>query len=222
MKEKQHQVYNLIILDESGSMESIKNPTIRGFNELVQTIQEIERKFSDQKHFTSLVTFNSSGRKQVLWNMGTDKLKPLSNDTYQPGFGTPLYDAIGHSVIQLEKCFPRNITPNVLVTILTDGEENASHEFSGPQIKAMIEKLKKNSWTFTYIGANHDVEAAAQNISIGNSLSYSPDFNGVEKMFSKEMNARMNFCKVISSEKMGVPLDSNDNYFNDDAAEKDA
>ena len=41
--EKKHQVHNLIILDESGSMSSIKETIIRGFNELVQTIKGIEK-----------------------------------------------------------------------------------------------------------------------------------------------------------------------------------
>jgi nucleoside-triphosphatase THEP1 len=46
--EKKHQVHNLIILDESGSMEPIKKTIIQGFNELVQTIQGIEKQFPEQ------------------------------------------------------------------------------------------------------------------------------------------------------------------------------
>ena len=62
-----HQVHNLIILDESGSMESIKQPTIEGFNEIVQTIKGIEKQFPEQEHFISLMSFNSLGRKTHLW-----------------------------------------------------------------------------------------------------------------------------------------------------------
>ena len=64
--ETKHQVHNLIILDESGSMESIKSSIIQGFNEIVQTIKGIEKEFPEQEHFISLVTFNGLGQKLLV------------------------------------------------------------------------------------------------------------------------------------------------------------
>ena len=61
-------VHNLIILDESGSMEAIKRATIIGFNEVVQTIKGVEKRFPEQEHFVSLVTFNGLGIKTKLFN----------------------------------------------------------------------------------------------------------------------------------------------------------
>jgi hypothetical protein len=61
-------VNNLIILDESGSMEAIKRATIIGFNEVVQTIKGVEKRFPEQEHFVSLVTFNGLGIKTKLFN----------------------------------------------------------------------------------------------------------------------------------------------------------
>ena len=58
-----HQVHNLIILDESGSMSSIKPQIISGFNELVQSIKGIEEQFPEQEHFISLVSFNDIENK---------------------------------------------------------------------------------------------------------------------------------------------------------------
>ena len=63
-----HKVYNLIILDESGSMVRIKKDTIEGFNEIVQTIKGIEQKFPEQEHWISMVTFNGLGIKTMLFN----------------------------------------------------------------------------------------------------------------------------------------------------------
>lgn len=60
---KNHHVHNLIILDESGSMQSIKSTIITGFNELVQTIQGIEKQFPEQEHTISFLTFNGLGQK---------------------------------------------------------------------------------------------------------------------------------------------------------------
>ena len=61
--DKKHQVHNLIILDESGSMEAIKRTIIQGFNELVQTIQGIEQQFPEQEHYISFISFNGLGQK---------------------------------------------------------------------------------------------------------------------------------------------------------------
>ena len=55
--EKKHQVHNLIILDESGSMQSIKSFIINGFNELVQSIKGIQKQFPEQEHYISIVSF---------------------------------------------------------------------------------------------------------------------------------------------------------------------
>jgi hypothetical protein len=60
--ENKHQVHNLIILDESGSMLSIKNSIIEGFNEVVQTIHGIEKQYPEQEHFISFISFNGLGK----------------------------------------------------------------------------------------------------------------------------------------------------------------
>ena len=72
--EPKHNVFNLIILDESGSMDSIKSATINGFNEVVQTVKGVEKQFTEQEHFISLVTFNGLGVKTLLWNEPVAKL----------------------------------------------------------------------------------------------------------------------------------------------------
>ena len=61
----------------------------------------------------------------------------------------------------------------VLVTGLTDGEENTSKEFTRPVIRQLIEQLKEQSWMFTYIGTNHGVDRVANGLSIDNKLTFS-------------------------------------------------
>lgn len=93
-----HQVHNLIILDESGSMEGIKQPVMAGFNELVQTIQGVEKRFPEQEHFISLISFNGAGRKKLLWKQPVADLNHINTDNYQPNENTPLFDAMGYSI----------------------------------------------------------------------------------------------------------------------------
>lgn len=192
-----HQVHNLIILDESGSMEVIKNETINGFNEIVQTIKGVEKQFPEQEHFISLVSFNGLGRKTHLWKEPVASLNQLNASTYNPDASTPLFDAIGISVGKLSAELKGLENHNVLVTIFTDGEENASVEYSGQLVKKMIEDLKDQRWTFTYIGTDHDVDKIASSISITNVMMFEKSVKGMNDMFTKEKKARMFYSARI-------------------------
>jgi uncharacterized protein YegL len=183
-------VHNLIILDESGSMESIKNATIQGFNEVVQTIKGVEKQYPEQKHYISLVTFNGLGIKNKLFCKKVRNLKQIDGNSYRPDSMTPLYDAIGFSASKLLKKLEKKKDYNVLVTILTDGLENASKEYSGRAIKELIEDLRQKGWTFTYIGANHDVEKVAASISIVNHLRFEANEKDVKRVFDRDKSAR--------------------------------
>ncbi|MGV8963802.1 MAG: VWA domain-containing protein [Candidatus Saccharimonadaceae bacterium] len=190
-------VYNLIILDESGSMDSIKSATIFGFNEVVQTIKGIEKKYPEQKHFISFVTFNGFGIKTLLDKQPASSLSQINENTYLPCSSTPLFDAIGLSVLKLRIDLAGIENLNVLVTILTDGEENSSKEFNGQQIKKIIDEQRSLGWTFTYIGANQDVEKVAAAISINNTIHFHANDSDVHALFSKEKEARARYSKKI-------------------------
>jgi hypothetical protein len=199
--EKKHQVHNLIILDESGSMESIKKPIISGFNELVQSIKGIEKKFPEQEHYITFVTFNSAGRKVIHFTDPVAKLKKINSSTYKPDEMTPLYDAMGTSITSLRNAIDKQTDYNVLVTVLTDGLENSSKEYTGNAIKKLVENLKMEGWTFTYIGTDHDVETVATSISITNVMYFEKDSGGVKEMFAKESNARANYSQRIRNKE---------------------
>ncbi|MHC1706864.1 MAG: hypothetical protein AB9842_04990 [Bacteroidales bacterium] len=201
-------VYNLIILDESGSMESIKQATINGFNEVAQTIHTLEKQFPEQRHYISLVSFNGSGIRTLIDKEPAHTLREINASKYQPNASTPLFDAIGLSVSRLRYDVQENERARFLVTILTDGEENASQEYKGYQIKAMISELTKKGWTFTYIGANHDVEKTAFSLSISNTLTFQSNDEDMKMMFEKEKQARGRFSQRIRNKE-----DLTDNFY---------
>lgn len=203
-------IFNLIILDESGSMDSIKKATISGFNELVQTIKGIEKKYPEQQHFISFITFNGQGIKTHLDKQAVSKLLQIDEKSYQPKSMTPLYDAIGLSVLKLRTDLAGQENTNVLVTILTDGEENASNEFSGKQIKTIIEEQKAQGWTFTYIGANHDVESVAASISITNTMNFKANEKDVQAMFLREQSSRHRYSARIKNKNF-----SHENFYDE-------
>ena len=214
-QEKKHQVHNLIILDESGSMASIKRTIIQGFNELVQTIQGIERQFPEQDHFISFVSFNSLGQKVLHFTDPASKLKQINDKSHRPESLTPLFDAMGFSINKLKHFLEGKTDYNVLVTILTDGMENDSREFSGSDIKKLVDELKQHNWTFTYIGTDHDIEKAASSLSIDNTMAFDKNEDGIREMFMKEKRARARYSHKIRHHE-----DTKSKYF-DDMEEED-
>ena len=100
------------------------------------------------------------------------KLQQVNDKSYEPDAFTPLFDALGFSKNKLKQSLQRQTDYNVLVTVLTDGEENVSKEFSGSDIKKLFEELEQNLWTFTYIGKDHGVEKIAFSLSINNILFF--------------------------------------------------
>ncbi|WP_019991375.1 vWA domain-containing protein [Rudanella lutea] len=184
-------VYNLIILDESGSMGALHPTTLSGFNEIVQTIQTSSRQFPQQPQFVSFVTFNGSGIRTILDKQPAHQLRLLTADQYQPNGSTPLFDAMGRSLMRLELQIETESNPTVLVSILTDGEENTSREFTAAAVRAMVQRLTQTGWSFTYMGANHSVEGAAAAIAITNTVRFVHTPEGMVQLFEKERKGRM-------------------------------
>ena len=204
-------IFNLIIIDESGSMQSIKKEAIDSVNETIQTIASAQRKHEEQEHYVSIVTFNDDV-KRICECVPVDEVKELTATTYQPNCCTALYDAMGISLSSLRK----NVAPNdkVLITVVTDGYENASKEYSGKAIKALVDELKGEGWVFAYIGANQDVEAVAATISITNVLNFEATSEGTAMMSSKLSSAREKLYNSIA-DCCFCAKDANKEFFNE-------
>ncbi|MEZ4901867.1 MAG: VWA domain-containing protein [Spirosomataceae bacterium] len=188
-------VFNLIILDESGSMQSIKTSIVGSFNETLQVIINADQKHEDQNHFVTFVTFDSEGIREHNYLQPASSLQKLTMETYLPGAATPLYDAIGESVLKLKHEIERQKPADydVLVTILTDGQENASRKFTGVGIKNIIDELKQQKWVFSYIGANHNVEATAAMMGIEHTIRFESEEESVQSIMQQDMSSRATF-----------------------------
>jgi hypothetical protein len=69
---------------------------------------------------------------------------------------------------------------------MTDGEENASHEFRRDQIKQLVEKREREDrWVFSFLGANVDAfaEAGSLGMSAAAASPYVADSDGVKFLF---------------------------------------
>ena len=180
-------IFNLIIIDESGSMQSIKKAAIDSVNETIQSICVAAEKYEDQEHIVSLVTFHDAV-KTVYECVPVKEVEELTAETYQPKCCTALYDAMGMSLNALRPKVAE--ADKVLVTVVTDGYENASKEYNGKAIKALVDELKGKGWVFAYIGANQDVEAVAATISITNVMQFDATPLGTAAMGARVASAR--------------------------------
>ncbi len=195
-------VHNLIVVDESGSMECIRKQAFSGMNETLQTIRMMQKKYPAQLQYVTLVTFDSDHTKLHYDNTPAAKTKDIAWKAYNPCAGTPLYDAIGKGISKVNAQVEEG--DHVLVTIITDGYENSSEEWTLKMVRTMIEKLKKQNWTFTLIGTdNLDVEGMAQSFAIEEHLQFQQDEKGTKEMFARERRSRERYnCCVAKRAEM--------------------
>lgn len=190
-------VYNLIILDESGSMYSIYQPALTGVNETLQTIRMAKDNHPEQTHFVTLVTFDTAQYNRIYNNTPAEKAIDITPEQYRPGGGTPLFDAMGIGISELRSHVKENDV--VLVTVITDGYENASREYSGAAIKSLVKEMRAKGWVFTYIGANQDVDQVADSMAINNRMAFDANAEGTKAMFAKEKAARSKFFSKVKN-----------------------
>ena len=207
-------IYNLIVLDASGSMYSIRNEAIAGVVETIQTIRTAQKDNANQEHLFSLVVFNGRSIATVYDRMPIDKVPDLDANDYQPTDNTPLYDAMGNAITNLQRYI--NDDDNVLVTVITDGYENSSVEWNHQRVFQLVEDLKKKNWLFTYIGANQDALKVAKGMGIDHSMNYMSDAEGTKAMFRKERFSRKAFYGKLSAGKRFFEAKSEDYFVDDD------
>ncbi|MFZ5953354.1 MAG: VWA domain-containing protein [Candidatus Rifleibacteriota bacterium] len=186
-----------VLLDRTGSMETIRDDTIGGFNSFLEQQKGLPG-FSTM----TLAQFDSQNPYEVIHDFRLiGEVVPLTRDTFVPRASTPLYDAMGKAIIDLDdrlRKMPEATRPaKVVVVIVTDGQENASSEFSKSQITKMIEAKKKElDWQFVFLSA--DLDAMADAISSGvksnAARSFTKDRDGVSEVWKCLSVGIANFC----------------------------
>ena len=199
METKKMKVYNVIILDKSGSMSSIARQAVDGVNETIGSIRSAQEKNPDQEHMVTLVAFCGCEMKTIYDNVPVAQAEQLTDKDYRPCCMTPLYDAIGTTISRVHALKSNDSGSLALVTVITDGYENASHEFTHAAIRALIESYKEQGWQFTYIGADHDVESVSYSLSIDHHLQFDKTDAGTKAMFAKARKAHSCWMSKMST-----------------------
>jgi len=213
------------VLDETGSMNWITDSTISSFNEYVGSQKTVNdglktlvslTKFSDtggvRLYRRSADNDPSRGRsvRTVFDRTDIQAVPQLSRNTYTPNGGTNLYDAIGETIAHLD----RTVTDaeNVLVVIMTDGEENCSREYNAASVKKLVEERQAKGWTFVYLGANQDAWKVGSTfgLSKGQTMSYSTaDMSGTMANLSMATTAYRSARSVGAADSKSGLTDHN-------------
>ena len=220
--EKETRIFNLIILDESGSMGDIRQQALTGVNETISTIRAAQQENPDDHQMLSFVTFDQGPRKRpdvrlIIDNEKIENVEDLKPEQYDPQGMTPLYDAMGKAITALQKLVQDG--DHVLVTVVTDGYENASHHYSAEMIRELVTSLSAKGWVFTYIGANQNSTQTAQGLGIKSAMDFEASKEGSEIMFRKMRSSNREYYKKVRySKKTGEDVDFEEDFF----AEKQA
>lgn len=182
-------VYNVIILDKSGSMSSIAKQAVDGVNETIASIKRNQELHPDREHMLTLVAFCGCELRKIYQQVPIGEVHPITSEDYRPCCMTPLYDAIGNTITTVHQLMEGDSNAIASVTIITDGYENDSKEYSHKAIKSLIEAYKSEGWLFAYIGADHDVESVAYGLAIDNHLKFDKTAKGTHNMFSRLQNS---------------------------------
>lgn len=145
-----------VILDRTGSMQAIRDDTIGGFNAFLA-----EQQAQPGEATMTLVQFDSRDPYEVIHHfVPLAQVAELTRETFVPRATTPLLDAMGRGINDLERTLagmPESHRPSrVVLVIITDGQENASREFSRPVIEKMIKEKQAEDWQFVFLSADLD------------------------------------------------------------------
>jgi len=202
---KQDYIHISVILDRTGSMESIRDDTIGGFNAFLK-----DQKSQPGTATLTLVQFDTEDPYEVVHSyLPIGDVPNLTRKTYVPRGGTPLLDALGRGINDLEKSIsdlPEEGCPSkVVMVVITDGHENSSKEFKKDQILKMVkERTEQDDWQFVFLGADLDGidDARASGFVFDSSLLYEKSGKGARDAWSS-LSKRTSEYRSDRAQKIG-------------------
>lgn len=167
----------IVVMDRSGSMEHIASDMEGGF----KTFIEDQKKIEGEARVT-LAQFDD--QYDLLY--AAKPLAEVDGISLRPRNSTALFDAIGFTINQqMERIDDEKWAELVVVVIITDGLENASKEYNGTAVQALVKAAEAKGWEFVYMGANQDAIKVASSMGMkqGSGRSYQATGKGTQDMY---------------------------------------
>jgi hypothetical protein len=187
-----------VILDRTGSMESIREDTIGGFNGFLR-----EQQAQPSPATLTLVQFDSQDPYEVLQKFAPiGQVPPLTPAAYVPRASTPLFDAIGRGIndlaARLDAMGADQRPARIVFVIVTDGQENASQEFTGERVRAMLDERRKAGWQFVFLSADEKAirDGGCLGVTEDYSMAVEKDSHGTRRMWRAVSARSMEFRRA--------------------------
>jgi len=206
---KKSRTHITMVLDRSGSMESIRDDVVGGVNHFLR--QQAKR--IPDATFT-LVQFDTEDPFEVLVRFTpVARVAPIDREAFQPRGGTPLLDAIGQAIDNLDSWLleaPAAQRPDkIVVVVVTDGQENSSRAYSHAEITDMMEDKKKAGWQFVFLSSDLRAVAHARlnGFNPAATMHYRPTHDGIVHMFRSTADR---VCAFAAAEAPSVTFTEED------------
>lgn len=192
----------VFILDRSGSMADLVSDTIGGFNGLLRKQKEM-----DGDALVTTVLFDD--HYELLHDrVSLAGVAFITEKDYYVRGMTALLDAVGRTIGKIDAAQSHTVESerpeHTLFVIVTDGMENASHEYTHDAVRKLIEARKADGWEFLFLGANIDAFSAARDIGIdmAHASNAMPDSIGTHAVY-ESMNDAVCCARATGSVPMG-------------------
>lgn len=185
----------VMLIDRSGSMSSIVNDVIGGFNAY---LADQQANGSDAR--ISIILFdNQDPQETVIWGAPISEAVALNAHTYVPRGGTPLLDAtglaIGRTMVDLQARVATGLpADDIIFVTITDGEENQSREYTLDRIRQLIQERTDAGWQFVFLSAGLDAYGDADRFGYdrGATQAWRGDADSSRRMFDSASRATAN------------------------------
>ncbi len=211
-------IYNIVILDRSASMSPLREEAVQGYNgilEVVRTAQE--QNAIEQQNYITLSFFNDSVTN--VFDCDTVQSIPdLLLDDYRPQGNTALWDAIGISLESLKVRLDSLENATAVVTIISDGLENASKHYSIYDVTDRIDALKGQGVMFVFMGTNQDVAQTAASMHIDNYRVFESTAEGMKEAWQSGIDASADYYDRMSQynkDTKGMSKKERNDYYRD-------
>lgn len=189
----------VLVLDKSGSMYGLEKDTIGGYNSMLDKEKDLD---VDTKVTTVLFNNNVD---VVTDRADLNSVAKMTDKDYRVGGTTALLDAVGNTITKVSGT--PGITDKdhkVVFVIITDGQENASKEYSKATIQKMISDKKAQGWDFVFLGTNIDAASEAKEIGI--------DADHAVKYRNTSAGVQQNFTAIAAYAKAAVAQKDDDSW----------
>lgn len=211
-------IYNLVILDRSGSMMPLREVAVQGYNETLDVIRNAQKQYNlEQQNLVTLTLFNH----EITNVFDCDTVQNLPNflmQDYKPDGWTAMLDAIGISLTKLKNKLDNLQNATAVVTIISDGEENSSKKYKYKDVAKLIDELKNQGVMFVFMGTNQNVELVSSALHIDDYKVFEYSIEGMKDAWKSGMNASSDYYDRMSQynkDTRNMSKDERNRYYRD-------